>query len=438
LVFETGFRGINSGNSGELRAVGERNMASGRKGWDIPQESRRIAHPQKILLRFSSSEKSVEEYLMDLSMTGMFVRCAEPPPPGTRFKFRMQLTAGQPAAQGEGEVVWVREQQQRLSHPRGMGVRFTHLDPVSREQIRATVERYTSGQDGPEELDKLRSVVEETLGEVLDPTGDPAGGTPVSRPSPSATVAASAFPSTATAQDRSGLAGSGLAGSGLAGSGLAGPALGRPALGRTPRTAVGHGRGVAVSRASRGPRRWIAAVLLAAALVAAAWSWLRSREAAPSPPSASPAAESRGESVAQPEAGPPSETLPGAPADMASESPAPEPDPEARIRESLDAWAVAWASQEVDAYLGFYSAAFEPPGGQARGVWRRERRLRLLRPRHIGLEIRQVRVEPSGDGRYRVVFEQTYRSESFEDTVTKSMEWVFEGGVWKIVAEDTA
>ena len=112
--------------------------------------------------------------------------------------------------------------------------------------------------------------------------------------------------------------------------------------------------------------------------------------------------------------------------------------PEQRVLENLNAWASAWASQEVDPYLGFYSSFFRPPEGTSRIAWRRDRRVRILRPTRIELEIREIRVEPLNETRLRVVFEQTYRSESFQDIVTKIQEWVLEGEEWKIAKEESA
>lgn len=140
-------------------------------------EARRIAQPQRIFLKPASAEDYTQEYLVDLSMTGMFVRCMDPPAPGTLLHFKMKLSAGSPVARGSAEVVWRRQEKQRLSHPPGMGLRFTELDAESRKLIQETVQRYSRGPDGRLELQNLRSVVEETLGEILGPTAaSEAGG----------------------------------------------------------------------------------------------------------------------------------------------------------------------------------------------------------------------------------------------------------------------
>jgi uncharacterized protein (TIGR02266 family) len=401
-------------------------MSGGQKNWDVPVESRRIAHPQKIYLKFSKSDTYVEEYLIDLSMTGMFIRCLDPPPAGTRFDFKMSLISGEPALTGIGEVVWIRKQQARLSHPRGMGVRFVELPAPAREQIRRTVERYTMAPDTSEGLETLRSVVEETLGEVLE-------GKPAPVPSPPAVAPPGAPPPGAA--DRSPRAE-------VQAQTL--PASSKP-LPAPPKALPSSPK--AKSRSLLPVLAFI--VLLLGAAVLLAW---RFGILSPSPaPGTQTAASSAGSGQVEPAprvepvpATPPTAgpgTSPEVSNQEVEEIPAAqvlESSPEEIIRGSLDNWAISWASKETEAYLAFYASAFRPPSGLSREEWQEQRRDRISRPRTIGLEIENVRLEKLAEDRYRVLFQQTYRSDSFEDTVWKTMTWIREGGEWKILEEGVA
>ena len=49
-------------------------------------------------------------------------------------------------------------------------------------------------------------------------------------------------------------------------------------------------------------------------------------------------------------------------------------DESAEVIRTVQAWAKAWASRDVKAYLGFYSENFKTPKGEARSAWEADRR----------------------------------------------------------------
>jgi tetratricopeptide (TPR) repeat protein len=106
------------------------------------------------------------------------------------------------------------------------------------------------------------------------------------------------------------------------------------------------------------------------------------------------------------------------------------------VKETLGAWAKAWSSQDVDAYLATYATAFRPEGGISRATWEAQRRDRVTRPKHIRVDVVKPQMSALGDGRVRVIFRQEYESDSFSDNVTKVLELRDEGG-WKILREYT-
>ncbi|MCB1034692.1 MAG: PilZ domain-containing protein [Acidobacteria bacterium] len=415
-------------------------MPSDQERWKTSPESRRIAHPQKIYLKFPNSDKYVEEYLVDLSMTGMFVRCLSPAPPGTVFDFRMRLVSGGRNVEGRASVVWVRTEQQRLSHPKGMGVRFLALDEESQRQIRETVERYAQDPETPHEMHTLRSVVEETLGEVLGPEIRDGSGPwrEMKRPDPPVAPPLEELPEPVRVPS----------------------AASRKPV-EKPRPPIYDDR-IAVS-ASRSGVPWLplAVGLLLLAILGVAGYFLRDRllhpglEAeeggvelpvpVPAVPPASPAGAAVPLASPEGEAPPilPSEPSgseapvpePGAPAPPTEPEPAAGPTPQELVGKQVLEWARAWSRQEVDAYLDFYARDFSPSRGLSGPQWRRQRRDRLSQPSFIEVEVKELRVDSVRSDRIRTRFVQFYRSDSFSDTDLKVLEWEFEGDGWKIVLE---
>ena len=113
----------------------------------------------------------------------------------------------------------------------------------------------------------------------------------------------------------------------------------------------------------------------------------------------------------------------------------PLPGPVSAVRDAVLDWARAWSTQDVPGYLASYGRGFQPPGGVPRASWESERRERLLAPAFIELGLDDVDVEMRGVDRARVVFTQSYRSDTYADRVRKVLGMAREPGGWKIVSE---
>ena len=132
---------------------------------------------------------------------------------------------------------------------------------------------------------------------------------------------------------------------------------------------------------------------------------------------------------------PPTPTIPEV-AEIVGEANVAEPgDAEQEILYLAHAWARAWSDQRVDDYLVFYAADFRPPGRMDRRAWEDLRRSRITKPRYIEITLDAIEPALLNDRRARVSFEQTYRSDSYRDTVRKSFELVRDDGDWKILVE---
>ncbi len=131
---------------------------------------------------------------------------------------------------------------------------------------------------------------------------------------------------------------------------------------------------------------------------------------------------------------------PAPPADAAApEAPAPPATPSFVVMDevvgTVRAWAQAWADQRANDYLAFYAPSFTPPEGQSREVWAAGRRERIGSPRSIVIALDRINPIVSGD-RASVSFVQSYTSDTFSDTVAKTLvlERAPTGG-WQIVEE---
>ena len=109
-----------------------------------------------------------------------------------------------------------------------------------------------------------------------------------------------------------------------------------------------------------------------------------------------------------------------------------------QLTEVAQAWARAWSEQRVDAYLELYARDFRPPQSLSRDEWENQRRSRILQPQQIEVRLSTIEVEPINDQRTRISFDQSYRSDSYSDSVRKTLELVREGGSWKILVERAA
>ena len=101
----------------------------------------------------------------------------------------------------------------------------------------------------------------------------------------------------------------------------------------------------------------------------------------------------------------------------------------------LTDWSAAWSSRDVDAYLEFYAADFEPPNGLDRQAWEALRRQRLRRPRWVEVRIDQVQVLANDGHTARVRFMQDYRSDRYRDRTRKELRLIRTAEGWRIRAE---
>ena len=120
----------------------------------------------------------------------------------------------------------------------------------------------------------------------------------------------------------------------------------------------------------------------------------------------------------------------------AEPKPAPEKPANADVLDTVNAWAKAWSSKNVDAYLAFYAKEFKTPGGEARADWEKARRQRISAPKNISVAVDAPKVNLAADGQASVTFRQGYRSDVIKSsTTTKTLVLARSDGRWLIQQE---
>ena len=108
------------------------------------------------------------------------------------------------------------------------------------------------------------------------------------------------------------------------------------------------------------------------------------------------------------------------------------------INKTIQGWAFAWSNQDVTGYLGFYADEFTPDNPKlSRSTWAAQRKDRLLKPEKIELGLSNVAIYLDEAPLKRAEFEQTYKSDVYQDKVLKSLEFIDQDGEWKIRSERT-
>src|SRR5258708_26873685 len=81
-------------------------------------------------------DEFIENHGHDVSRGGIFIKTANPFPPGTLLKFEIRLASDQAVIAGVGRIVWKRDAGgSNGERPAGMGVKFIKIDEPSKVVI---------------------------------------------------------------------------------------------------------------------------------------------------------------------------------------------------------------------------------------------------------------------------------------------------------------
>ncbi len=94
-----------------------------------------------------------------------------------------------------------------------------------------------------------------------------------------------------------------------------------------------------------------------------------------------------------------------------------------------------WRKKDLAAYLAHYVPNFTPAGGK-HAAWERERRERISGAAFVRVSAAGVQVQGAGGAHPRLVFEQSYESDSYRQNSRKVLTFVRQEGRWLIEKEE--
>lgn len=104
-------------------------------------------------------------------------------------------------------------------------------------------------------------------------------------------------------------------------------------------------------------------------------------------------------------------------------------------QQAVQAWAVAWAARDVEAYLRAYSPHFVSADGLTRAQWETQRRQRIGAAQDLSIKVMGLVIEPAGRDKVQAVFIQRYQTAKLNDLSRKTLVLHKVGDDWKIVSE---
>ena len=107
----------------------------------------------------------------------------------------------------------------------------------------------------------------------------------------------------------------------------------------------------------------------------------------------------------------------------------------AEIESSLNSWAKAWSSQDVTLYFESYSEEFVSSKGLSREEWEKERKIRLITPDYIKVNLSDIKVNQHDVDFVDVDFIQHYQSNNYNDEVIKRLTMQKIDSQWLIIKE---
>ena len=109
---------------------------------------------------------------------------------------------------------------------------------------------------------------------------------------------------------------------------------------------------------------------------------------------------------------------------------------DAEVLAVVQAWANAWSSKNVDAYLAQYAQSFKANDGGSRKIWAAERRERIENKKSIRVVVEKPAVTIAGD-KAVVKFRQGYEADALKTSSAKTLTLTKSEGSWRIVSERT-
>ncbi|MGY8765454.1 MAG: L,D-transpeptidase Cds6 family protein, partial [Nitrospinaceae bacterium] len=103
------------------------------------------------------------------------------------------------------------------------------------------------------------------------------------------------------------------------------------------------------------------------------------------------------------------------------------------INGELSGWLKAWAKQDVNSYLSFYSDQFKDTKHDL-AKWQSSRKIALEANNNLSIEASNVQISESLN-RIKLNFTQQFKSDKYSDVGVKELVWIKNGSSWKILKE---
>ena len=115
-------------------------------------------------------------------------------------------------------------------------------------------------------------------------------------------------------------------------------------------------------------------------------------------------------------------------------------DEEKALQAAIEDWRKAWAAQDTDAYLSYYSKKFFYSDGGINKWADYKRGIQSSKPK-VSIQIENVSMFTYPSTKQPVIlvnFEQNFKSASLQNKMLKRQYWMFENNQWKIIYEGAA
>src|SRR5580704_16637219 len=154
-------------------------------------------------VRYKSAtvDEFIENHAHDVSRGGIYIKTANPFPPGTLLKFEIRLASDQAVIAGVGRVVWKRDAgTSNGERPAGMGVKFIKIDEPSKTVIDKLVNtKADAGKAYESEAEMPTATLDAPAAKIIPPPPTtkltPPAGTPGPLPPRKATMMGLGIPS---------------------------------------------------------------------------------------------------------------------------------------------------------------------------------------------------------------------------------------------------
>ena len=109
--------------------------------------------------------------------------------------------------------------------------------------------------------------------------------------------------------------------------------------------------------------------------------------------------------------------------------------PSIELKVFLAEWVQAWGKGDAETYISYYVTDHSPSAGLSRRQWEASRRSRITADRGIEVELELESMSIDEEGVIDVIFQQKYKSRSYQDVTTKQLYLVRVGDQLRIQRE---